>query len=172
MTSDLPEIENGSSGLDIILFGEAEADIEKADGPRDFVLSLKTDQPEKRPDGRIESRITYEYRFSKPSKPSLIAQASTTKLFAPWSAFEPTYRGRPADNAPELDLTHLTELSLMCRSNFGKQSGDFSLVLGQISLRKERTLRGWVFPIDWLFGTLSALLARISSLFRGSGVRI
>lgn len=52
---------------------------------------------------------------------------------ARWSEFKPTYRGRPVrkDDPMWRPFTpaSIKEISIMCRSNFDKQSGDFDLKL-------------------------------------------
>ena len=123
-------------------------------GPTDFVHTLKTQDPERRPDGRLESRISYEYHFSSTtatatasSRPSSEQSSKyfKTTLFAQWSDFKPTYRGRPVSQpgdggqykemsaaAAPLNPSALTELGWMCRSNFGKQQGAFELYVGKV----------------------------------------
>jgi hypothetical protein len=110
--------------------------------PTRYTIVLKTGIPPTRPDGRRQSTISYEYTFSTHTTPT---HGHTRRLTIPWSAFVPTYRGRtitPAD--PEyipLDpgsTSHgkrkggVREISLMCRSDFGKQEGEFELVVRRI----------------------------------------
>lgn len=59
-------------------------------------------------------------------------------VLLPLDSFTPTFRGRtvPRDSPQwkKLDLSQVYELGIMCRSEFGKQSGDFELVLEKIEL--------------------------------------
>lgn len=114
-------------------------DLEKAalrEGPKEFVLTLKTQPPERRPDGRLESRLSFEYHFTP--------QSDNDIHVALWKDFVPTYRGRRVSG--HLDPSKLTEIGIMCRSGFGAQQGDFDLQLGQVvALREDR---GWL-SLDW-----------------------
>ncbi|GAA95755.1 uncharacterized protein L969DRAFT_92879 [Mixia osmundae IAM 14324] len=125
--------------------------------PTRFVITLKQTEPEKRSDGRIESRTSYEYRFDAASTSS-----STVTKLALWSDFEPTYRGRAQPDAPALDPAQIRELSVMCRSDFARQEGDFELFLISISAVSDRansdsekaassgwTTRLWVWLRAW-----------------------
>ena len=112
------------SGLRIEVLRDDAASLADEKRPTSFVFNLKTTAPERRPDGRLESRVTYEYEFDG---------AREGPLDAPWSAFEATYRGRPAKDAPPLDPAAIVEVSIMCRSGFDRQRGDFSVRLGRVS---------------------------------------
>jgi hypothetical protein len=79
-----------------------------------FVLTLRTEEPAMRPDGRRESVIAYEFRFELPAE----ADAPLV-LHAPWHAFEPHYRGRPKPDAPPLRPQDVKACSFMARSDFG-----------------------------------------------------
>lgn len=126
--------------------GTGAGEPERLPPPTRFTLVLKTSIPPTRPDGRRQSTLSYEYTFTSHTSPT---HASTRRLTIPWSAFVPTYRGRPiTPGDPEytpLDpgsRTHhghgkrmrggIRELSLMCRSDFGKQEGAFELVVRRI----------------------------------------
>jgi hypothetical protein len=116
---------------------------------------LKTDKPQRRPDGRLESRLSWEYRFKQPV-------AKVMKLQAYWHEFEPTYRGKPVprEEVPAFDPTKLEEFGvslpgtsmillrceqIMCRSFFATQEGDFELILGSVE-----TVEGSPSWLDWL----------------------
>ena len=66
-----------------------------------------------------------------------IGAASTTTLAyrAYWHQFHATYRGKPVekDEVPSLDPGKIKEISVMCRSNFDAQSGDFSLKMESLA---------------------------------------
>ncbi|GAA5837218.1 hypothetical protein JCM3766R1_002164 [Sporobolomyces carnicolor] len=118
-------------------------DEEKPDStPTNYVLVLKNTKPETRPDGRRESVTSYEFAFD--TKDVLTQEKSATghrvvvRVDAEWNAFEATYRGRPQKDAPPLDPSCIYELSFMCRSNFGQQSGRFSTDIVSLSAMERR----------------------------------
>ena len=47
--------------------------------------------------------------------------------------FQPTYRGKPVESAPDLKPEEVVSLSIMCQSFFGSQKGDFALDLDHIA---------------------------------------
>lgn len=106
----------------------------------DYVLTLKTAQPERRPDGRLQSRLSFEFPFSS-SEPG--------EKVATWADFQPTYRGRPAKG--RLDPANITEVGWMCRSNFGQQEGRFEVGLTQVkALREDRGWTSWDWWVSWV----------------------
>lgn len=76
-----------------------------------FVLNLKTEDPPKRPDGRRESSVVYEWAFNA-------TQEGVVALEAKWDQFLPKYRGRPATDAKPLNPSQVKEFSIMARSDF------------------------------------------------------
>lgn len=97
-------------------------------GPHTFALNLKTTEPSYRDDGRRQSSIVYESDFTI-EKPQ--------SLWLEWDSFKPTYRGKPAEDAPALDTTHITEISLMCRSHFQKvANGPFHIKITSLKAYK------------------------------------
>ncbi|KAJ1304819.1 hypothetical protein OPQ81_005954 [Rhizoctonia solani] len=85
--------------------------------PMQFTLVLNTEPITHRPDGRVASRVSWEAGFTD-SAPSWDLS---------FDQFRATYRGRPVDPAPTFDPSTVYDLSLMCRSAFGKQFGSFGL---------------------------------------------
>lgn len=91
-----------------------------------YVLNLRTTDPVKRPDGRNESSIIYEWDFDA-SKAQTIADqpycadqhGTPAYVEAAWEDFAATYRGRPAEDAEKLDPAQIKGFSIMARSNFG-----------------------------------------------------
>lgn len=81
-----------------------------------FILNLKTETPQKRPDGRRESQLTYEWQIDLASYP---IDGGAFDVEAAWNDFKPTYRGRPVEDAPKLDSSKVKEWSIMARSDFG-----------------------------------------------------
>jgi hypothetical protein len=55
----------------------------------------------------------------------------------PFKSFNPTYRGRLKKDAPPLDLKKIRRVSIMIRSFFGAQEGDFSLSIRSIAATKK-----------------------------------
>ncbi|CAO1617919.1 unnamed protein product [Parajaminaea phylloscopi] len=92
-----------------------------------YVMNLYTTEPKKRPDGRQQSSLVYEWDFT-PAAPA--AQTSNlVTVQSKWSDFRPKYRGRPQPDAPPLNPAEIKTWSFMARSDFGEQSGDFDLVV-------------------------------------------
>jgi len=79
--------------------------------PTSFVLSIKNDKPGRRPDGRRESVLSYEYKFDLRSwlKGQKVAEkARLVELKIEWDEFVPTYRGRE-QKGKEVDPGHIVE---------------------------------------------------------------
>ena len=74
-------------------------------------------------DGREQSTISYEYDFSA---------AGSYSVFVPWSELKPTYRGKEKNDAPPLNTKSVKRWSLMMRSFFGDQEGDFSVEIKSV----------------------------------------
>ncbi|KAL7420168.1 hypothetical protein Q5752_005134 [Cryptotrichosporon argae] len=82
--------------------------------------------------GPRPAQVTFEAHVVIPLSP---ARALTHRV--PWTEFNPVYRGRDVDQSDPryrpLDTEAIYEMSLMCRSAFGKQEGDFGVVVEDIS---------------------------------------
>lgn len=134
--------------------------------PNEFTIILKTILAGTRPDGRRESTTSYEYSFDSSSASS----SSIHHLDMPFDEFKPFYRGRPQSDAPALDPAEIKELSIMCRSQFDKQSGDFELFVESIAAtpksgdlaNEKQSLLGGEASTSW-----PNPVARLASLFRG-----
>lgn len=88
-----------------------------------YVINLKTVKPSERPDGRRESSIVYEWDFDLGCKQKeATAEGALFDVQSDWADFKPTYRGRPAPDAPALDPAQIKEWSIMARSDFGVSS--------------------------------------------------
>ncbi|CAJ2505434.1 Uu.00g128280.m01.CDS01 [Anthostomella pinea] len=96
--------------------------VNKSDGKK-YTLILKDETPSKRPDGREQSTISWEYDFT----------SQETELDIPWDDFKPTYRGKPKPEAEPLDLSNVNRISIMMRSFFGAQEGPFKLEIQYIA---------------------------------------
>ncbi|KAK6854316.1 complex I intermediate-associated protein 30 [Apiospora arundinis] len=108
---------------------------EGGDGKK-YTLTLKDEVLPKRPDGREQSTVSWEYDFISPTNDGEDGGSGDQVLYVPWSDFKPTYRGKPKPDAPELDLAHVQRISLMMRSFFGKQEGPFRLEVAYIAAVK------------------------------------
>ncbi|ETS78194.1 hypothetical protein PFICI_10256 [Pestalotiopsis fici W106-1] len=96
-----------------------------------YTLTLKDQELPKRPDGREQSTVSWEYDFT---------HEKDHKAFVPWSAFKPTYRGKPKSDAEPLDLKSVRRVSIMMRSFFGEQQGPFRLEIESISVAEDPAL--------------------------------
>ncbi|KAE8453692.1 hypothetical protein EG329_009203 [Mollisiaceae sp. DMI_Dod_QoI] len=99
-------------------------DTEKADG-KQYTLTLKDELLPKSPNGREQSTVSWEYDFK--------ANQEGEKVYIQWEDMKPTYRGREKKDAKPLDLKNIKRMSLMMRSFFGTQQGDFSMSIRSIS---------------------------------------
>ncbi|KXT08538.1 hypothetical protein AC579_5415 [Pseudocercospora musae] len=97
-----------------------------------YTFNLKDELPCSDPEsGREQASITYECDFELPpqTKPG---PAHDRFVFIPWSSFNATYRGRLKKDAKPIDLKKIKRMSIMMRSFFGSQEGDFSLSMRSI----------------------------------------
>ncbi|KAI0443459.1 NADH:ubiquinone oxidoreductase intermediate-associated protein 30 [Xylaria telfairii] len=97
--------------------------IRGGDGKR-YTLVVKDEILPRRPDGREQSSVSWEYEF---------VAGHATELEIPWRDLTPTYRGKPKRDAKPLDLAHVKRISIMMRSFFGDQQGPFELELRYIA---------------------------------------
>ena len=98
-----------------------------------YTLILKDEERnERRDDGREQSSLSWEYDFRVPSAgPAKLREEM--RLFIPWNEFKPTYRGREKKDAGSLKTGNVTRFSIMMRSFFDTQEGDFRVVLKSIA---------------------------------------
>ncbi|KAI8936307.1 hypothetical protein NX059_006725 [Plenodomus lindquistii] len=99
----------------------------KHDGKK-YTLTLKDQILPLMADGREQSTISYEYVFSN---------AGAGGLFVPWHAFKATYRGKEKKDAKPLNTKSVKRWSIMMRSFFGSQQGDFSLEIKSVKAVKQ-----------------------------------
>ncbi|PWZ02159.1 CIA30-domain-containing protein [Testicularia cyperi] len=119
-------------------------------GPvRSFVFQIKTEVPERRPDGRRESVVVWEWCFEIPTpsegdevRSIASDKASKSDIYqdfyvfeSTWDDFKPFYRGKPVDpeKAGDFQPEKTVEWSFMARSNFQAQSGAFSMQVHSLS---------------------------------------
>ncbi|KAE8153118.1 complex I intermediate-associated protein 30-domain-containing protein [Aspergillus avenaceus] len=89
-----------------------------------YTLNIKDEIAPKRPDGRQESALVWEYDFRADG---------AKKVYIKWDDLRPTYRGKEQGNVRPLDLKKVKQVSIMIRSFFGKQEGEFQLDIVSIS---------------------------------------
>ncbi|KAJ5198095.1 uncharacterized protein N7498_007212 [Penicillium cinerascens] len=112
---------SGYDGLELV--------IDHADNKL-YTLTLKDEILPKRPDGREQSTLSWEYDFRSEGQKT---------IFVKWSDFRPTYRGKEKKGVEPLDLKNVKRFGIMIRSFFGEQEGDFEL--GVLSIAALRTKR-------------------------------
>ncbi|OIW25013.1 CIA30-domain-containing protein [Coniochaeta ligniaria NRRL 30616] len=118
-------------GLDLSDYDSLVIDVHaSASDDKTYTLILKdTEALPKRPDGREQSTVNWEYDFC-------LGSSSGGRLVMRLEDFKPTYRGRPRPDAEPLNLHRILAMSIMMRSHFGEQEGDFSLALRSIAAHR------------------------------------
>ncbi|KAL4805770.1 complex I intermediate-associated protein 30-domain-containing protein [Aspergillus unguis] len=110
---------------DLSSFDGLELDIDtEGSDQKQYTLTLKDEILPKRPDGREQSTVSWEFDFTPRGKVSV-----------KWDDLKPTYRGKEVKDAKPLDLENVKRMSLMMRSFFGEQEGEFRLAV--------RSIKGW-----------------------------
>lgn len=99
-------------------------DIEKSDDKR-YTLILKDELLPKSPNGREQSTVSWEFDF-KPDPEG-------GKIYVTWDELKPTYRGRERRDTKPLNLREVRRFSLMMRSFFGTQEGEFCLSIRSLA---------------------------------------
>ncbi|KAK0366749.1 hypothetical protein LTR91_015073 [Friedmanniomyces endolithicus] len=82
--------------------------------------------------GREQATISYEADFELPSQ-TIPGDTHNRTVIIPFANLNPTYRGKLKKDAPDLDTKNIKQISLMMRSFFGTQEGDFSLTLKSLT---------------------------------------
>ena len=81
----------------------------------------------------LPATLSYEAQFT-PNQDLVHKQDQIINLH--FHDFKPTYRGKQVSRSDQryqpLKSEHIYEMSLMCRSGFGAQQGDFDLVITEI----------------------------------------
>ena len=97
-----------------------------------YTIIVKDEVPDsKRDDGREQSSVSWEYDFETPMTGMELKDGLKVRI--PWNAFKATYRGREKKDAAPLKTKEIKRFSLMMRSFFEKQDGEFDIVLASIS---------------------------------------
>ncbi|KAG6363834.1 hypothetical protein INS49_008937 [Diaporthe citri] len=163
---------DGVPGWDLSSYDALVLDVARADDRR-YTLTLKDEVLPRRPDGRDQSSVSWEYDFVVGAgKGSTSAagdgggsKADSTRVVIPFGEFKPTYRGKPKPDAEPLDLKNVRRMTFMMRSFFGDQEGDFSIVFNSVAV--EKTDKNRDCSID---SVAAAKLARNEQQHAGSGV--
>ncbi|WWC66581.1 uncharacterized protein I206_100484 [Kwoniella pini CBS 10737] len=142
--------------------------------PTNFTFVLKTTPTSnipkhpKTPGPPREAQLTYEVSF--PLFPNLNESNPGRKHVAifEWKEFKATYRGKNVPEGDEkwvpLDPGLIYELSIMCRSDFGKQHGDFGVVINSIeAVRKAKRVGMWIRLCDFWKGVTTWVSGLFSS---------
>ncbi|KAK0629102.1 complex I intermediate-associated protein 30-domain-containing protein [Bombardia bombarda] len=128
-------------------------DIPESDGKK-YTLVLKDTVLSKRPDGREQSTVSWEHDFHGDSGRQVVLR---------FADFKPTYRGKPKDDAEPLDWSAVKRVSIMIRSFFGQQEGDFNLVISSITAHAKDD--------DAASPSAAAAMARVDSCITESSIR-
>ncbi|WVQ85618.1 hypothetical protein IAT38_007784 [Cryptococcus sp. DSM 104549] len=115
----------------------------KPSSPTTFTFVLKTSPTAPIPrDPRVPpvpraSQLTYEANFTRPEGSLSGHQSTETTVKFKWEDFKASYRGREIKEgdpkwAP-LDTNGVYEVSVMCRSGFGEQEGEYGVIVTGIA---------------------------------------
>ncbi|KAJ4160442.1 hypothetical protein NW754_003563 [Fusarium falciforme] len=115
----------GDLSLDLSQTEGLQLDLGAGNSEQKFTLTVKDTIPERREDGRDEAGVSWEVDFEPPAEGGIIVKK--------WDEFRATYRGRDLDDPKPLDLGDIKRISLMMRSFFDQQDGDFKLVVNSIA---------------------------------------
>lgn len=102
------------SAWDLSGFDTLVLDVDRADGKK-YTVTLKDETLPKRPDGREQSSISWEYDFVPSANGSGDGGKASGPVAIPFTAFQPTYRGKPKPDAKPLDLKDIKRISFMMR---------------------------------------------------------
>lgn len=72
-----------------------------------YTFSVTDELAKRRPDGREQSSLVWEYDFR--------TTATNSKVRIPWGELKPTYRGKPVENARRLDVSQVKRFRIMAR---------------------------------------------------------
>ncbi|RSM14538.1 hypothetical protein CEP52_001313 [Fusarium oligoseptatum] len=115
----------GDLSLDLSQTVGLQLDLGAGNSEQKFTLTVKDTIPERREDGRDEAGVSWEVDIEPPTEGGIIVMK--------WDEFRATYRGRDVDDPKPLDLGDVKRISLMMRSFFDQQDGDFKLVVNSIA---------------------------------------
>lgn len=141
----------GLLGWDLTPYAGIEVELGRGDG-KIYTIVLKDEAPQgDENSGAEKSSLSWEATVRAPLSPppslnippTTITTTKSTTLFFNWSAFKPTYRGKPVDPPTHfLDTSAVKRIGVMMRSFFGEQQGKFELELRAIVARVEEKGNG------------------------------
>lgn len=107
---------DGVAGWDVSAYDALVLDVARADSRR-YTLTLKDEVLPRRPDGRDQSTISWEYDFvvGADGGDGGSTVGGSTRVVIPFGEFKPTYRGKPKPDAEPLDLKNVKRISFMMR---------------------------------------------------------
>lgn len=124
---------------DVSAYDGIELDVVKGDGKR-YTFTIKNELLPPSGDGREQSTISWEFDFVVGGENATV-KGNNEKVFIAWQELKPMYRGREKPDADPLDLKSVRRFSLMMRSFFAQQEGQFELVVSSISAVKRKEKR-------------------------------
>lgn len=100
---------------DLSAYAGLEIDVGAGDG-KVYTVILKDEQPQdKRDDGREQAGINWEAEFRVGAKEKTGEEAKGKKVWVPWTALKPTYRGKEKTDAGKLKTGEIRRLGFMMR---------------------------------------------------------
>lgn len=106
---------DGVPGWDLSGYDALVLDVARADDRR-YTLTLKDEVLPRRPDGRDQSTVSWEYDFVvRADAADVGSTAGSTRVVIPFGEFKPTYRGKPKPDAEPLNLKNVKRISFMMR---------------------------------------------------------
>ncbi|KAF4461944.1 complex i intermediate-associated 30 [Fusarium albosuccineum] len=119
----------GDLSLDLTNTAGLQLELGADNSEHKFTLTVKDAIPGRSDDGRDQAGLSWEVNFEAPKDGGVIVKK--------WEDFRATYRGRDVEDAKPLDLGDVKRVSLMMRSFFDQQDGDFKLVVNSIAALKK-----------------------------------
>ncbi|KXS21108.1 NADH:ubiquinone oxidoreductase complex I intermediate-associated protein 30 [Gonapodya prolifera JEL478] len=118
----------GELSLDVSAYDGFVLWVGKNDGKK-YAFNVKDVLPPVEAGVREQSTLSWEFFFVPPLEGGAVV--------VEWSQLVPTYRGRVQTDPPPLDKKSIKRFSIMARSFFDQQSGEFSLVINSIAAFKK-----------------------------------
>ncbi|KAJ0148971.1 Uncharacterized protein CTA2_621 [Colletotrichum tanaceti] len=119
--------------LDLSAYDTITLEIPYADGKR-YTFNLK-DIISPPVNGVEQSGLSWEFSFQLPAVEH--TDGTVERVVMPISEFVPTLRGRVQNDTAPLDLTSIKRISIMIRSFFAEQDGDFELHIKSVTASKQ-----------------------------------
>ncbi|KAL4979893.1 complex I intermediate-associated protein 30-domain-containing protein [Aspergillus desertorum] len=123
---------SGDRNWDLSPYAGVELDIDTANSDSKLYTFIVKDEKgllPPRDDGRERSGLSWEVNFTP--------GCNRGKVVVRWGDFRPTYRGKEVRDVEPLDLKAIKRFSIMMRSFFGEQEGDFTLSIVSVAAWKE-----------------------------------